>query len=200
MLADQDMLRVGSNHTATFWDCVPVTTMLAGKRTTCRLGTGKNALTLSLESRRLGGGLVWYFKDPESRKLCTKIYFNGKKFGSRETVGAVYVSQYGDKTLAKLLSIDKQVHAIKGNPDSNISPARGKRKSAIVERLERDLSELVSNPKPLEKILERGAYLERITDDAIAILRLELPTLSKKFLDFERLRKKIRKSDDDDQH
>jgi hypothetical protein len=194
MLKEWDLLQVGCNNRKLFDNGTVIATTLASKRTICRIEQGKNALILRLEPRPLGSGLVWYFRDPASGTLCTKLFFTEGLVASRKTVGALYWSQFQDKTYRKLLRMGTLIGAIKGDPDGNIGPGRGSRKSKNVERLRQKVSEILSNKEQLEKILDKYPELGKIPQTAIAVLRRELPKLPKEWDKFDRLQKMTRRS------
>jgi hypothetical protein len=194
MLKEWGLLQVGCNNRISFDNGTVIAANLAGKRTTCRIGQGKNTLILRLDSRPLGSGLVWYFRDPASGALCTKLFFTESFIGSRKTVGALYWTQFQDKTYRKLLRMGKLIGAINGDPDGNIGPGRGSRKLKNIERLRQKVSEIVSNQEQLEKTLDNYPELGKIPQTAIAILRRELPKLPREWEKFDRLQKMTTRS------
>jgi hypothetical protein len=60
-LKEWNLLRVGYKSKMPFDNGVLITTNLASERPFCQIRNGKATAKLSLDSRRLGNGLVWYF-------------------------------------------------------------------------------------------------------------------------------------------
>jgi hypothetical protein len=194
MLKEWDLLHVGCNNQKKFDNGTVIATTLSGQRQTRRIGQGKKVLILRLESRPLGRGLVWYFSDPVSGALCTKLFLADGLIAGRKTVGALYRSQFQDKMYRKLLRMGKLIGAIKGDPDSNLGPGRGSRKLKNVERLRQKVSEMVANQELLEKPLDKYPELGNIPRTAMAILRREFPKLPREWEKFDRLQKKTARS------
>ena len=188
-LKNWDLLQLGCNNRKSLDNGLEIETSLADERKTCRIAIEKNFLIFQLESRPLGGGLVWYFRDPASGALCTTLYFHNGLVGSRKTVKALYVTQFQDKTYRKLLAMGKLVVAINGDPDSNIGPGRGSRKLKNIETLRQKVGEIVSIQEHLDKILDINPELLRIPQSAMATLRRELLRLPKEWEKFDRLQK-----------
>jgi hypothetical protein len=103
-----DLLQVGCETTRSFDNGVAVATDLASRQPSCLIysTTVKGpSLQLELDSRRLGTGLVWYFIDPASGDLCTKLHYSVDGLLTRKAAGAVYLTQYQDKGYRKLKRI-----------------------------------------------------------------------------------------------
>jgi hypothetical protein len=171
MLKDWDLLRVGNDEQFSMEDGTVITITLSNEPKTCVIDQDEVTLILTLESRPLGRGLVWYFRDPMSDALCTTIYFTEQITGSRKSVDALYSSQFQPKTYRKLLRMAKLAVAIGGDPDSNLAPGRGNRKAKNVKKLKELLGELVSNQGLLDEILDEYPETWMIPLTAIDALR-----------------------------
>jgi hypothetical protein len=190
MLKEWDLLRLGCYCEKEFENGLVIATDLSGRQQTCRLGRGKDALVLRLESRRLGRGLVWYFKDPMSGALCAKLFRSNGILASRKSVGALYVSQFQHKIFRTILRMQTLIIAIDGDGTDGIrGPGRGSRKLKNVDQLRQKMSEIVANKESLEKVLQKNPWLQIIPLTAMTILRRELVKLPRGWVAFDRLQK-----------
>src|SRR5437773_512723 len=72
-LKEWGLLRVGQTNRMDFDAEYSLTTTLAGKRPSLKIRMRQHAVVVTLVSRPLKSGLVWYFRVPSSGKLVKSV-------------------------------------------------------------------------------------------------------------------------------
>ena len=110
------------------------------------------------------------FADPSP----SRIYFAENGICSRESLGALYASQFQSKTHRQLLRMDKLVRQIDGDRGVGIGPARGTSKIKKLADLNRILSEVRAADREREKVLSKFSQLRLTISAANTLLKREL--------------------------
>jgi len=171
-LKEWGLLRVGQTNRMDFDAEYSMTTTLASKRTLLKVRAQKTVLTVSLVSRPLKTGLVWYFRVPSSGKLVKSIYLSGRGICSRETLRGLYASQFQSKAHRQILRMDKLILAIDGDRNG-IGPARGASKMKKLEDLSRIFSDVRGADRERDKIVSKFPQLNFTIRAANTLLKRE---------------------------
>jgi hypothetical protein len=169
------LLDIGQTNRHVFPDGLTLVTTLAGKRNALKIRLYKHESIITLVSRPLGKGLVWYFQDPVSRRLVTAVYYNqnGIQYG-RKSAGGLYASQFQSKCHRQLLRMDRLILKIDGDPNGGIGPARGGSKLKKLQDLSQIFSEVRAADRQRHAVLAKFPQLYYTICSANILLEREL--------------------------
>jgi hypothetical protein len=169
------LLQIGQSNCHAFDDEYSLVTTLASKRNTLRVRMQKREFVITLVSRPLGKGLVWYFRDPSSGRLVKAVYLSKKGFiYGRKAAGGLYASQFQSKTYRQLLRMDQLILDIDGDRNGRIGPARGASKLKKLQDLNRIFSDTRATDREREKVLAKFPQLYFTICSANILLKREL--------------------------
>jgi len=171
------LLRIGQTNWYDYSDEICLVTRLIGKRGVFKLRAkaDKREISIALESRSLGKGLVWYFRDKASRRLFKAVYHSdaGLVCG-RNAAGGLYASQFQSKCHRQLLRMDRLILKIDGDPNGGIGPARGGSKLKKLQDLSQIFSEVRAADRQRHAVLAKFPQLYYTICSANILLEREL--------------------------
>jgi hypothetical protein len=169
------LLQIGQANCHAFDEEYSLVTTLASKRTTLRVRIQKREFVITLVSRPLGKGLVWYFRDPLSSRLVKSVYLSKEGFIiGRKAAGGLYASQFQSKSYRELLRMDQLILDIDGDRNGRIGPARGASKLKKLQDLSRIFSNVRAADREREKVLAKFPQLYKTIGAANILLKREL--------------------------
>jgi hypothetical protein len=132
---------------------------------------------VQLESRPLGNGLTWYFRNIQTGRLSRTVYIKGGQVCDRKSAGIAYPSQYLNKTLRSIRRLPLLWSAIFGDLNIPRGPARGMSRMRKLAELRSTLLALRRPSWEKEQVLEQYPECVQIIRYAKRVLKIELASL-----------------------
>jgi hypothetical protein len=190
-LKEWGLLEIGETNRHVIGDEFSLSTTLAGKHTAFKVRLQKRQLVIAMESRRLGKGLVWYFRDPDSGRLVKSVYLTKEDLlYGRKAAGGLYASQFQSKCHRQLLRMDQLIRRIDGDWADRRGPARGESRLKKFRDLSRIFSEVRAAGRERELLLDKIPQLYLTINAANLLLKREFGKLHKSWVPPEQLPKR----------
>jgi hypothetical protein len=180
------MFRPGENTSHQVNDTTTMTVKLKGKIPKFEIRTGPRVISIRLICKPFGNGVSWCFIDPSTGRPMKTLFAWSNKIGSRETMRALYTSQFQSKIYRKFIRMEKLIAAINGRYRG---PARGNSKFRKLVDLRKLLAEVGLADRERAKVMADFPQFKMTIRFARETLKAEAKKLPKGWYKAENIQK-----------